>query len=79
MRIEHTHPPEPSAANRTPQARGPLAALTLLRGDGRKRCNQLVYPFAAAVRTTYLGLLNVGGMILLGEFLVAILAVKNVL
>lgn len=52
---------------------------TLLRGDSSKCRHKLVHPIAAAMRTGRTSLFNIRHVKGLGELLVAILAVKDVL
>jgi len=64
--------------------RGKLAKIgssssALLRGDGREGRNQLVDALASAMRTNHFRLFDVGDVVLLGEFLIAVFAMKNVL
>ena len=53
--------------------------LGFLRGHGRERRYELSHPLAAAVRTTHVALVAIGDMQVLGEFLIAILTMKDVL
>jgi hypothetical protein len=53
--------------------------LALLRGDGRESGNELVHAFAPAMRARCFGLFYVGDVMLLREFLVAVLAMIKVL
>ena len=53
--------------------------LALLRGDSRKGGDQLVNILAAAVRALDLSFVDVSEVMVLGEFLVAVLAVEGVL
>src|SRR5579863_3861715 len=52
---------------------------TLLRGDRGKCRYKLVYSIAAAQRTGHASLFNIRHVKRLGELLVAVLAVKNIL
>lgn len=51
----------------------------LLRGDGGKGRNQLVDALASAMWTNHFRLFDVGDVVLLGEFPIAVFAMKNVL
>jgi hypothetical protein len=51
----------------------------LLRCDGGEGCDELVHALASTVRTGDFGFLDVGDVVLLSEFLVAVLAVIKVL
>lgn len=56
-----------------------LAVSALFRGYGSKRSNQLMDPLAAAMRTGDAALFDIRHMKGLGEFLIAVLAMKDVL
>ena len=65
-----------------PNSRMPFVRLcsgALLRGDGRESGNELVHAFAPAMRARCFGLFYVGDVMLLREFLVAVLAMIKVL
>jgi hypothetical protein len=53
--------------------------LAFLRSDGREGRDQLVYIPAAAVGALDLGLVDLGDVVALGEFFVAVCAMKGVL
>jgi hypothetical protein len=67
-RVDHGRPPRENEP-----------CLTLFRGYGGEGRNQLVDVLAVALRAPDLCLLDVGGVVLLGEFLVAVRTVKDVL
>jgi hypothetical protein len=58
---------------------GEFVGLALLCGYRGESCHQLVHALAAAVRTLDFSFLDVGDEEALGEFLVAVLAVIEVL
>jgi len=56
-----------------------FAVLALSGSDGRESRDQLVDSFATTVRARHFGLLAIGDVEMLGEFLFAVLAEENVL
>jgi len=58
---------------------GEFAGLALLCGYRGESCHQLVHALAATVRTLDFGFLHVGDVEALGEFLVTVLAMIEVL
>jgi hypothetical protein len=58
---------------------GKVSRLGLLRRDRREGRNQLVDILAAAVRALDFSFVDVSDMVMLGEFLVTVLAMKRVL
>ena len=63
----------------TDTVRSNWLGLALLRGDSREGGHQLVNILAAAVRAVNFSFVDVGEVVVLGEFLVTVLAVEGVL